>query len=154
MAKRRFQIITPAGVLVFDHFADAFGDGLVGFGGGEAVHTAFGDFAFDLLFGAGDADLEKFVEVGTGDAEEFDAFEEGVLRIHRGIEDALVEFQPAQLAIQKMFWVKFGCRHGAKNSCVRLWEAIRNGNIHALPITSGLRLRLSKAPSRKAGQGE
>lgn len=87
--------IPPAGVLLLDHAADSFLDGAKGFGGSQAVDAAFDDFAFDLLFDAGHADLEEFVEVGAGNAEEFEPFEEGCFGIEGFVKNALVKFEPA-----------------------------------------------------------
>ena len=61
------------------------GEGGQGFGEGEE---------------ASDADLEKFVEVGAGDGEEFDAVEEGQVGAECFAEDALVELQPGEFAVE------------------------------------------------------
>jgi hypothetical protein len=55
------------------------------------------------LFDAGEADFEKLVKVGAGDAEEFDPLEEGGGGVEGFFEDALVEFQPAELAVDEVF---------------------------------------------------
>jgi len=70
-----------------------------------------------LLLEAGDADFEKFVEIGTDDAEEFQPFQQRVAGIGSFIQNALVEFKPTQLAVEKMGW--FGCMRAhwtAKNT--------------------------------------
>ena len=46
-------------------------------------------------FTCGHADSEEFVQIGTGDAEKLDPFQQGILRIERLIEHPLVEFEPA-----------------------------------------------------------
>ena len=60
-------------------------------------------------FEPGDAHFKKFVEVGADDAEEFHAVRAAGFRIQRLIQHALVEFQPAQLAIDEMLRTKL-CR--------------------------------------------
>jgi len=52
-----------------------------------------------LLLETGDPHLKKFVEIGTDDAIEFQAFEERVVCVQCLIEHALVELQPTQFAI-------------------------------------------------------
>ena len=69
----------------------------------QPVHAALDHAAFDLLLQAGDAHLEKLVEIGTDDAEELQPFQQGIGRVERLVQDALIEFQPAQLAIDEMF---------------------------------------------------
>ena len=88
------EIFAPAAVSVFDHCADSAVDSAVDFAGGFAIDASFDDLAFDLLFEAGDADFEKFIEIGVGDGEEFDAFEEWIGGVEDLIEDALIKFQP------------------------------------------------------------
>jgi hypothetical protein len=51
---------------------------------------------------AGHAHLKKLVEIRTGDAEEFDPLQQRVARIQGLIEDPLVEFEPRQLAADKV----------------------------------------------------
>ena len=70
---------------------------------GQAVGRAFDGGAFDLLFEAGDADFEELVQVGAEDAEELDALEQGRGRVQRLLQDALIELQPAQLAVEEVF---------------------------------------------------
>ena len=67
--------------------------------GGPAVGRA-GDLAgLDLLAQTGDADLEELVEVAGEDGQELDPFEQRVALVARLVEDARVEFEPRQLAI-------------------------------------------------------
>ena len=63
LRQRRDQIITPTGVLLIDHLADAPGDGMLGFTRRPAIEAALDDFALDLLFEPGDADLEELVKI-------------------------------------------------------------------------------------------
>ena len=97
----RRQLFPPTAVLVVDHAADAFLDGAQSLGGSQAVDVPADDTALDLLFEAGDAHLEELVEIGAGDAEELEAFQERVAGIARLLQNALVEFKPAQFAIEE-----------------------------------------------------
>jgi hypothetical protein len=64
------------------------------------------------LLDAGNADLEELVQVRTDDAKELQPFEQGIVRIKRLVEDALIEFQPAQLAIEKVLRLESVFVHG------------------------------------------
>jgi hypothetical protein len=70
---------------------------------GEAIGSDLKTFEVELLFDAGDADLEELVEVGAGDAEELEAFEDRRLLVEGEVEDAAIELQPAQLAVDVEF---------------------------------------------------
>jgi hypothetical protein len=96
------EFVAPAAAEIGVHLQDALADGAEGFGGGASVDAAFDDVAFDLLFEAGDADFEELVEVGAGDGEELDAFEEWVGGVERFVEDALVEREPAEFAAEEV----------------------------------------------------
>ncbi len=67
------------------------------------------------------ANHEELVEVGPDDGEELDAFEQGMASIPRLVEDALVEGQPAELAVE----VK---RRGVEG---------RSGRDHGRPVCTG-----------------
>ena len=58
--------------------------------------------AFDLLFDSGDANLEKLVQVRAENRKKLDALDERLRRILRFFEDAAVELEPAQLAIDEI----------------------------------------------------
>ena len=67
--------------------------------GGPAVGRA-GDLArLDLLLQAGDADLEELVEVAGEDGQELDPLEQRVALVARLVQDARVELEPRQLAV-------------------------------------------------------
>jgi len=70
------QILAPAAVLLIDHAPDALGDAAQVFRGGQAVHAALDHAAFHLLLQSGHTHFEEFVQVGAGDAEEFDPLQE------------------------------------------------------------------------------
>ena len=71
---------------------------LSGHAPGDAGH---GQTSVDAALEAGDADHEELVEVGREDREEPDAFEKRDLRIRGEVEDAFVEGQPAEFAIEE-----------------------------------------------------
>ena len=65
-----------------------------------AVDADFGNARGRLQFQAADALHEEFVEIGAGDRQELDALEQ---RIVRGLglrQDAAIELEPGELAIQ------------------------------------------------------
>ena len=96
------QFAPPADILVAHHPPDASLDGAQSVGGRQAIQAGGGDAAFDLLLEAGDAHLEKFVQVGSGDAKKLETFQERIAGIAGLVEHALVELQPAQLAVDEM----------------------------------------------------
>ena len=73
----------------FELFSDIeSGDVADGGGGGpEGVETA-------------NTDLEEFVEIGAGDGEELDAVEKRELGAKGFVEDALIEFEPGEFAVE------------------------------------------------------
>ena len=93
--------IAPTGVLFVDQALDALQDGLKGFRGGESVVAAFRAVTFDLLFETSHPHFKELVKVRARDAEELDPFEQRSFGIERLVEDALIEFEPAQLAVEK-----------------------------------------------------
>ena len=78
-------------------------DGVEGIGRRQSIGPDIARFAFDLLLDAGDADLEKFVEIGTEDGEEFYPLDQRLRRVLRFFQDAPVKLKPAQLAIDEIF---------------------------------------------------
>ncbi len=60
---------------------------------------AVGDAGLHFLLQAADADHEELVEVGLEDGQELEAFQERHGRVLGLFEDAPVELQPAQLAV-------------------------------------------------------
>ena len=66
---------------------------------GQAVRRALGEPGGDLPLEAGHAHLEELIEVAAVDAEELEALEERGTGIERLVQDAPVELEPAELAI-------------------------------------------------------
>jgi len=98
----RLKLFAPAAILVVDHFLHTLPDGSERLGRRHAVNPALTDLAFDLLFDAGYAHLEELVEIGMGDAEKLEPFEQRVGGIKRLVQDPLVEFQPTEFAVEKV----------------------------------------------------
>jgi hypothetical protein len=107
LREQRAQFATPEAVLILDHAAHALRHERENLGGGASVHAALRHVAFHLLLEAGDANLEEFVEVRADDAEKLHALEQRVRGIAGFGEHALVEFEPAQLAVQEYVGWKF-----------------------------------------------
>ena len=61
---------------------------------------AVGDAGLHFLLQAADADHEEFVEVGLEDGEELQAFQQRHVWVLGLLQDAAVEFQPTQLAVE------------------------------------------------------
>jgi hypothetical protein len=59
-----------------------------------------------LLLQTCDSDFKKFIQVGADDAEKLQAFQKRVGLVKRLIKHALVEFQPAQLAVDEIVFVR------------------------------------------------
>ncbi len=97
--EQRPQRLAPARGLIVDLRQRARADGRQLLIGGLAVDRHLFDAGAEFLQDGGDAHHEELVEVGAGDGEELDALEQRVRRILRLREDALVERQPAQLAV-------------------------------------------------------
>lgn len=70
-------------------------------GGAEAVERAFGGALGDFLMEETDAFHEEFVGVAGVDGEEFDAFEEGRAGVEGFVEDAVVEVEPGEVAVEE-----------------------------------------------------
>ena len=94
--------------------------------GGPAVGRA-GDLAgLDLLAQAGDPDLEELVEVAREDGQELDPLEQRVALVARLVQDARVELEPRQLAVEVGEASAFGARGAARawrdrGSCGCAW---------------------------------
>jgi hypothetical protein len=69
--------------------------------GRPSVGALFGDALADLAGQARDADHEELVEIGGGDRQEAQPFQQRMARILRFLEDSPVELQPGELAIDE-----------------------------------------------------
>src|SRR6185312_4287287 len=68
----------------------------------HAVGANIAGLALDLLFDAGDANLEKFIEIIAEDGHELDPLDQRLRRVLRFLQNAPVKFQPTQLAINEI----------------------------------------------------
>ncbi len=103
LGQRRHQFIAPERILGRHHFVRGALDGVEGIGRRQSIRPDIARFAFDLLLDAGDTDLEKFIEIGTEDGEEFYPLNQRLGRVLRFFQDAPVKLKPAQLAIDEIF---------------------------------------------------
>src|SRR5207302_4163743 len=97
----------------------------------HAVRRRDGDGGQDLLFEAGDADLEKVVQVLAEDGQEPHALEEGELRIFGHRQHALIEVEPGKLAVDvagadrrkngRKIWLGVGSDSHETNFTVSIW---------------------------------
>jgi hypothetical protein len=64
-----------------------------------------------LLLETSDSNLEKFIQIRTDDAKKLQAFQERVRFVKCLIKHPLVEFQPAQLAVDEIVFIREICGH-------------------------------------------
>ena len=87
--------------LVLLEFADGGAHGREELGGLEAVELRGREAVLDATVQHTDAFLHELVEVVGEDAEEADAFEKGRAFVLGELEDAPVELEPGEVAIQE-----------------------------------------------------
>ena len=97
------NVVFPKRVFGRDHFVRGALDGVECLSRAQAVRADVARLALDLLFDARDANFEKLVQVRTENGQELDAFDQRLGRILRFLQNAPVEFEPAQLAINEIF---------------------------------------------------
>jgi hypothetical protein len=78
----------------------------------QAVGVGLHRAQLHALHEAGDADLEEFVQVGRGDAQELEPLEQRQRLVLRLRQHAPLEFQQRQLAVE----VKLGCGEVGRGS--------------------------------------
>src|ERR1700674_2050256 len=100
----------------------------------QAIRPNIARFAFDLLFDTGDTDLEELVEVRAEDAKKLYPLDQRLGRVLRLLQDAAIELEPAQLAINEIFRI-------AKAVVGRLFGGHRNNRGALFRFDPGLRLR-------------
>ena len=99
--QRRSQIARPAPVGIPNQGADTLGHHPQALAGREAIRCPTAAFRLDLLLQSGHPNLEELIQIGMGDAEKLDAFEQGDGGIQRLVQDSLIEFEPGQFAIEE-----------------------------------------------------
>ena len=97
--KRRPQHLVQHAVLLVDQCVRARRNGGELLERGQTVGAGLRGAELHPLLDPGDADLEEFVEVGGGDRQEAQAFQQGQAGIARLLEHAAVELEQRQLAI-------------------------------------------------------
>src|ERR1700730_11996941 len=84
------------------HLTDACADGAELLARSHAVGRALGDAKHNLLFQAADANLEELVEIPAEDGKKLRAFQQRRGRVLGERQDAVVEVEPAELAIDQL----------------------------------------------------
>ena len=103
LAQERLDLLVPERVLLRHHLMHDALDRFKGRGRAHPIGSDVARLARDLLLDAGDANLEKLIEVRADDPEELDPFEQRLGRVLRFLQDAAVELEPAQLAVDEIF---------------------------------------------------
>ena len=85
----------------FDKGVDFCGERGEGFVGAKAVVALLAISVLDALHEAGLADFDIFVEIGAGDGEKLDPFEEGIGGVFGFFKDAAIELHPRVVASGK-----------------------------------------------------
>jgi len=101
LLERGAQRVVPAGVEIAHLLARHLVDRGERLGRGHAVGLARGDARLRLLAQTGDADLEELGEVRIHDRQELHALEQRIAGVLRLLEDAAIEREPGELAIQE-----------------------------------------------------
>jgi hypothetical protein len=99
--------VHEAGVLVFHQLAHAFADSGQLLGGGHAGGVGAGHAFIEQDVQTADADHEEFVQVGAGDGQELQSLQRRQRLVAGLVENALVELQPGELAVEE-FWRRGG----------------------------------------------
>ncbi len=99
LGQQRPQGLLPTGALVLHHLQGAFPHRVDLLEGAHAVVAQIFDARPKFLEDGGHADHEEFVEIGPDDGQEFHPLQERVGGVQGLVQDALVEFQPTQLAV-------------------------------------------------------
>jgi hypothetical protein len=102
--RRQFETqVAPAILLRGDEFRDPRADAFELLGRRDAIVRRFDHAGMNLPDQAGDPDHEEFVEIVGGDREEAQPFQQGVAEIGGFFQNATVELEPGQFAIDKPF---------------------------------------------------
>src|SRR5438477_9100974 len=98
----RKQLLVPECILRRHQLAHHALDAVEGVGWAQSVRPEIARFAFDLLLDSSDPNLEELIQVRTENSEELDALNEWLDWILCFLKHAAIEFQPTQLAIDKI----------------------------------------------------
>src|SRR5436305_12664885 len=98
----REQLLVPECILRRHQLAHYALDVVEGVGWAQSVRGEIARFALDLLLDSSDPNLEELIQVRTENRKELDALNEGLGWILCFLKHAAIEFQPTQLAIDKI----------------------------------------------------
>src|ERR1700694_1470553 len=84
------------------HLTDTCADGAELLARGHTIGRALGDAKHNLLFQAADANLEELVEITAEDGKKLRALQKRRGRVLGERQDAVVEVEPAELAIDQL----------------------------------------------------
>ena len=90
-----------AGVLFVDHAVDAAADGRQLLGGRHAREIAAADFGRPAAHQSGHPDQEELVQIRADDGQELEPLQQGQFLGQPLLQHAVVELQPAQLAVEE-----------------------------------------------------
>ena len=100
------QFVLPQRVLRRHEFAHHALDTVKCLGCTQTVRPHVAGLALYLLLDPGDANLKKLIQVRAENGKELDAFDEGLGGILRFFQNAAIELEPAQLAIDKILRIR------------------------------------------------
>ena len=131
LRERRYDLPVIDRHLAIDQSFDPRADRLQLLERRHAVRRRDGDGGQDLLFEAGDADLEEVVQVLAEYGQEPHTFEEGELGIFGHRQHALIEVEPGKLAVdvagadwrknRRKIWLGVGSDGHETNFTVSIW---------------------------------
>src|ERR1700730_18716916 len=98
MKEGRAKILGPAAVLIADEVVHRVDDDVQGLARGESIKARFCISVFNALHDAGDANLDKLIQIAGGNGEELDPFEQGIVGILSFFQHAAIEAQPRFIA--------------------------------------------------------
>jgi hypothetical protein len=141
LGQRGRDVVLPKCVFRGDQLPRGALDGVKELGGTQAIGPHVARFAFDLLLDPGDANLEKFVEISAEDGEELHPLDQRLRRVLRFLENAPIEFEPTQLAIDEIF------RRGKARMLTVLRRVRERDNFRRLFRRRRFRFRLHPSPA-------
>ena len=120
-------------ILLGDQRVRFTADPLVGFFRRQAIRRGHGRIQLDLFLEAGDANLEKLVEIAAEDAQKAQTFEQRHGRIVRLRENAAVEGEQAELTVQIIRAAAGGVKFRRKRGKWRAMRHQRRGGGSVIP---------------------
>jgi hypothetical protein len=105
--------VVPAAVLGLHEAVDFSRESGERFIWSEAVVTGFTITVLDALHEAGLTNFDVFIEIGSGDGEKLDPFEQRIGRVFSFFEDAAIELHPGVVASGKELLFLLCSSHGS-----------------------------------------